>query len=109
MNILLAADGSRFNPRAAEHLAEHLRDFGGRPTVHILHVHGTPALWPRGRRGRPGSIDKYHREESEKALAVAEKPLRKAGTSTARLPGSLARSLTRLPLARNATRPTWWL
>lgn len=79
MNILLAADGSTFTRRAATYLAGHLRDFTGTPTVHLLHVH---APLPYGGAvsvlGR-AAIDKYHQEESEKALSLALKPLEKAG------------------------------
>ena len=79
MNILLAADGSRFTARAARYLAGHLRDFSGTPTVHIVHVHAPlPYVGASGVVGR-AAIDRYHEEESEKALAVAVKPLQKAG------------------------------
>jgi nucleotide-binding universal stress UspA family protein len=79
MNILFAADGSPFTARAARYLAEHLDDFSQVPNVHIVHVHaplpygGASAVVGRA------TVDRYHREASEKALAVALKPLSKAG------------------------------
>lgn len=79
MNILLAADGSRFTARAARYLAQHLRDYSGAPTVHIVHVRAPlPYVGASGVVGR-ATVDRYHEEESEKALAVALKPLQKAG------------------------------
>jgi nucleotide-binding universal stress UspA family protein len=95
LNILLAADGSRFTARAARYLAAHLRDFTGVPAVHILHVHAPlPFAGASGVVGR-AAIDRYHQEESEKAIAVAVKPLQKAGIkcTTSWVVGDVAREV----------------
>lgn len=79
MKILLAADGSEFTRRAARHLARHIGWFAQPPEVHVLHVH-PPVPYP-GAAARAGksAIADYLRTDSEAALAVAEKELRKAG------------------------------
>lgn len=79
MKILLAADGSEYTKRAARHLVEHLGWFKRAPEVHLLHVR--PPLPYPGAAAVVGkkAIQKYEREESEAALAVAEKVLDKAG------------------------------
>ena len=95
MNILLAADGSPFTARAARYLVGHLRDFRGVPAVHILHVHAPlPYAGASGVVGRE-TIERYHQEESEKALAVALKPLQKAGIkcTTSWVVGEVAREV----------------
>lgn len=81
MKILLAADGSEFTKRAARHLARHIEWFAQKPEVHVLHVH-PPVPYP-GAAARAGrsAIENYLREDSEAALAVAEKELRKAGVA----------------------------
>ena len=72
MKILLAADGSEYTRRAARHLVAHVGWFAKPPEVHILHVHapmpykGTPAP------GSTGPVHEYQKEESEKALVVAQ-------------------------------------
>ena len=105
MNILLAADGSTYTRRAANYLARHLRDYTGKPTVHLLHVHAPlPYGGAAGFLGR-AAIDKYHREESEKALAVAMKPLRKAGIkcTTSWVVGDVAAEVAACTKRRKAT------
>ena len=79
MKILLAADGSEYTKRAARHLARHLGWFARAPEVHLLHVR-PPLPYPRAAAyvGK-AAVEKYEREESEAALAVAERVLRKAG------------------------------
>ena len=79
MKILLAADGSAFTRIAAQHLVNHIEWFAKVPEVHIVHVH-PPIPYP-GAAARAGkaAVEKYHREESAGALAVAEKGLVKAG------------------------------
>jgi nucleotide-binding universal stress UspA family protein len=96
MKILLAADGSRFTARAARYLAGHLRDFSGVPTVHILHVHAPlPYAGASAVVGR-AAVDRFYRDESKKALAVALKPLQKAGIkcTTSWVVGDVAREVS---------------
>lgn len=75
MNILIAADGSPHTRRAARYVAEHLRDYGKAPRIHVLHVH--PKLPYPGVATVIGAqaVERYQREESEKAIAVASKQL----------------------------------
>ena len=79
MKILLAADGSPFTRIAARHLVNHLQWFAKRPEVHVVHVH--PPIPYAGAVAAVGRavVDKYEREESQVALAVAEKELMAAG------------------------------
>ena len=79
MKILLAADGSPFTQIAARHLVNHLQWFAKRPEVHVVHVR-PPIPYP-GAAAAVGraAIDKYEREESQAALAVAERELMAAG------------------------------
>lgn len=81
MKILLAADGSSFTQIAARHLVNHLQWFAKPPEVHILHVH--PPLPYPGAAAAVGkaAVEKYQREESMAALAVAEMELAAAGVS----------------------------
>lgn len=75
MKILLAADGSPYTLAAARHLADHVSWFAKPPEVHVLHVRA-PLPYP-GARGAAGksAVEKYQKEESESALAVAIKEL----------------------------------
>ena len=81
MKILLAADGSDYTKRAAHYLVEHIGELTHKPVIHLLHVHA-PLPYP-GAAAAAGraAVEKYQREESEKALAVAGRILRKAGLS----------------------------
>ena len=81
MKILLAADGSPFTRIAALHLVQHIEWFAKVPEIHIVHVH-PPMPYP-GAAAKAGkaAVAKYHREESEGALAVAERVLIKAGVA----------------------------
>ncbi len=76
MKILLAADGSPFTRIAARHLGNHVQWFKKHPEVHILHVH-PPMPYPGA--ASKAAVGKYQREESEAALAVAEKELTAGG------------------------------
>lgn len=79
MKILLAADGSDFTRRAAQYLVEHVKELAKKPEVHILHVH---APIPYARAAAVAGSDvvhRYHQEESEAALKVAEDVLAAAG------------------------------
>ena len=75
MKILLAADGSRFTQIAARHLVNHVQWFAKPPEVHVLHVH-PPLPYPAASSAvGKAAVEKYQREESLAALAVAEKEL----------------------------------
>lgn len=103
MKILLAADGSAFTRIAAQHLVNHIEWFAKVPEVHIVHVH-PPIPYP-GAAARAGkaAVEKYHREESEGALAVAEKVLVKAGVGYVShwLVGDVAHELANYARARD--------
>lgn len=77
MRILLAADGSPFTRVAARHLVSHMHWFAHEPELHVVHVHAPlPYL---GAAADKGGVDRFQREESEAALAVARKELLAAG------------------------------
>jgi nucleotide-binding universal stress UspA family protein len=79
MKILLAADGSTYTQNAALHLVSHLRWFATAPEVHVVHVQ-PPLPYPRAQAvAGKAAVHGYQKEESEKALAVAESVLGKAG------------------------------
>lgn len=83
MKILLAADGSEFTRKAAKHLARHIAWFSKPPEVVIFHVRPTiPYPGAAAAAGRK-AVEKYEREEAEKALKVARKELDKAGIAYA--------------------------
>ncbi len=81
MKILLAADGSPHTQIAARHLVNHVSWFAKPPDIHVVHVQ-PPLPYPRAEAvvGR-AAVQSYQREESEVALAVAEKELAKAGVA----------------------------
>jgi nucleotide-binding universal stress UspA family protein len=76
MNILLAADGSKYTQRAARYLVENIGTLAKKPTIHVLHIR--PEFPFPGTSTKQG-IEKYQKEESEKALKPAEDILRKGG------------------------------
>ena len=78
MRILLAADGSKYTRRAAKHIVKNLARFAKSPKVEVLHVR--PPLPYPGAAAYAGkrAVAKYEREESEAALAVAERVLDEA-------------------------------
>jgi nucleotide-binding universal stress UspA family protein len=79
MNILLAADGSDYTKQAARFLAKQLKGYREPPELHVLHVHAMlPFPGAAATLGKK-AIDDYYRDESKAALAVADKPLDKAG------------------------------
>ena len=90
MKILIAADGSPYTRRAARYVAAHLSDSRKPPKIHVLHVH--PPLPYAGAARAIGSraLERYQREESKKALAVACKPLGKVKSTTAWVVGDVA-------------------
>ena len=75
MKILIAADGSEFSATAARYVAAQAGLLKVRPEVRVIHVH---AQLPVTKSISKKSVDEYYREESLKALAVAEKELDKA-------------------------------
>jgi len=74
MKILLAADGSDYTREAAAHLAKHIAWFND-PEVRVHHVR-QPIPYP-GAASAIGkeALDTYHREEADKAIAVAKSEL----------------------------------
>lgn len=78
MKILLAADGSPYTQVAARHLVDHLGWFAKTPDVHLVHVQ-PPLPYPRAAAviGK-AAVHGWQQEESEAALAVAERELAKA-------------------------------
>ena len=78
MKILLAVDGSEFSRRAANFVASNFNALAAAPEIHCLYVHAALPV-PGARAKIPKSvIEKYQREESEAALAVALKELQAA-------------------------------
>jgi nucleotide-binding universal stress UspA family protein len=75
MKILIAVDGSEYSRRAANYVAKHASLLASAPEVHLLHVHA-PLPYPGAVNiiGK-ANVEKYQREESEAALAVAQKEL----------------------------------
>ena len=76
MKILIAADGSPYTRAAARYVASHSGMLRQQPEVRIIHVH---AALPVTRSVSKKAIEDYYREESQKALSVAQKELEKAG------------------------------
>ena len=75
MKILLAVDGSEYSRRAASFVVKHLSWLAQPPELHLLHVHA-PIPYPGAAAAAgKGAVEKYQREESEAALAVAQKEL----------------------------------
>lgn len=79
MKILLAADGSDYTRKAARQLAKYTKFLAENPEIHLLHVHAPLPYKSAVAVVGKAVVEKYQREESEKALRVAEKELRKAG------------------------------
>ena len=72
MKILLAADGSEFTRRVAQHIVKHAAWYAQPPQVHVINVHAPmPYLGTAPGDGK-GAVHSYQKEESEKALAVAQ-------------------------------------
>jgi nucleotide-binding universal stress UspA family protein len=77
MKILLAADGSAYTRAAARYLARHAGGFPPPVEIHVLHVEGPLPSEGRARQLLGSQvIADFRREESEVALAVAERELR---------------------------------
>src|SRR5262245_36352748 len=82
MKILLAIDGSASSLRAVRKTIEFATGFLERPLIVPLHVH-RPLPSFRGMRRviNEKDIQRYYREESEKAVKAAVKSLSRAGYS----------------------------
>lgn len=83
MKILIAVDGSVYTEKAARFVAGHRQSLGSDAELHLLHVKlplpkGLAIENARALLG-DSAIDRYYKEESEAALAPAEKLLRDAG------------------------------
>ena len=77
MKILLAADGSIYTRHAVKFLIRNRAIFGTEPVVHLLNVR--PPLPGRAARALSRAIvDRYYREETRKALALAKRVLDRA-------------------------------
>lgn len=77
MKIMIAVDGSSYTAKAIKHVVTHLDWFQGEPELHLLHVK-LPIPPGRARAFLGGdAINNYYREDSEAALASAEKLLKK--------------------------------
>ena len=74
MKVLLATDGSKCARQAVRYLVRHRKEFGARPEIHVLNVQ--QPLPPRvaAALGR-SEMQRYHREESLKALRPAKRTL----------------------------------
>lgn len=78
MKILLAADGSEYTTKAAKYLISHFDWLKEHPELHLLHVKmPIPAGRTRAVMGHD-AVESYYKEESEAALASAEKLLRES-------------------------------
>lgn len=79
MKILLAADGSEYTAKAADYLVDYIRQLKEAPELHLFHVKTPiPDGLIQSMVGR-SEIEAYYREESEAALANAEKVLHEKG------------------------------
>jgi len=79
MKILVAVDGSSYSRAAARYVASHAKLLKKKPHVHLIHVH-VPLAYSGAAAGVVGrdAIRSYLHDESEKALLVAIRELRKA-------------------------------
>jgi nucleotide-binding universal stress UspA family protein len=79
MKILIAVDGSPYTRAATRYIVRHKDSFSAPLEIHLLHVQ-PPIPYPRAAAvAGKAAVDKYQREESQAALAVAEKELTAAG------------------------------
>ena len=81
MKILLAADGSSHSKLAALHLAALAAALANPPEVHLLNIHAPIPYAGAAAVTGTEAVRRYHKEECEAALAVAEHVLRKAGVA----------------------------
>ena len=81
MKILLAADGSSHTKLAALHLASLAGALAKPPEVHLLNVHAPMPYAGAAAASGAEAVHRYHKEECEAALAVAEHVLKKSGVA----------------------------
>jgi nucleotide-binding universal stress UspA family protein len=77
MKILLAVDGSPYTAKAVKYLVSHLDWFQGNRELHLLHVEPRIPLGHARAVAGAEAVENYYREESNAALAPAERLLRK--------------------------------
>ncbi|MGB7543909.1 MAG: universal stress protein [Burkholderiales bacterium] len=74
MKILIAADGSNYTRHAVNYLIKNRAMFGAEPVIHLLNVR--PPLPGRAAAALSrATVNRYYREETEKALALAKRML----------------------------------
>lgn len=78
--ILIAADGSPYTTKALEYLIEHRAQFGQSPVIELIHVRHPLPSRAASALGRE-TVQKYHEDETRKALVPARRMLDKAGFS----------------------------
>ena len=77
MKVLLAVDDTECAIRAVDHVVAHLRDFGERPELHLIHVQfQLPAAITDALDHE--TVHRYYEEESVKALEPARNKLQEA-------------------------------
>lgn len=79
MKILLAADGSDYTRRAAQYLVQHVKELAKPPEVYLLNVHAPIPYARAATVAGSDAVSRYHQEECEAALKVAEDVLSAAG------------------------------
>jgi nucleotide-binding universal stress UspA family protein len=75
MRIMLAIDGSRFSTRAVRYVVGHLREFGKRPTLTLVHV-DPPMVERVTRYVSPHDVARIHARNAQLALRGARRMLR---------------------------------
>jgi nucleotide-binding universal stress UspA family protein len=79
MKLLIAVDGSSYTRAAARYVVRHRGSFSSPLKVDLVHVR-PPIPYPLAASfAGKQAVDGYQRDEGQKALAVAEKILTKAG------------------------------
>lgn len=79
MKILLAVDGSDVSLRAAKSLVDRLQWYREPPEVHLLHVHLPIPVGLALQHVSRETLDRYYRDEGEKALEPVRDILRQGG------------------------------
>jgi len=77
MKILLAADGSSYTTKAVDYLVSHFNWFKEGPELHVFHVKAPISDGLARSLVGNAVLESYYKEESEAALAPAEKLLQK--------------------------------
>jgi nucleotide-binding universal stress UspA family protein len=79
MKVLLPVDGSACSLRAVDHLIAHGAWFREVPVIHLLHVHVPIPIGRIQAHVGKESLLAYYREESQEAVAGAQRKLDAAG------------------------------